>query len=89
MPYDELLKWHLYLEKRPYGWREDDRAYKLLCAQGAKVKPAEAFPSLHVIYSRTPLPDDQLDGQALKRSGIFSMMLAAKGGDNVLKDNDD
>jgi hypothetical protein len=86
MPYDELLKWHAYFEKRPYGWREDDRAFKLISAQGAKVRAADVFPSLGPIYAPPPaLPDGRIDPRALKRSALFSKMLAAKGGD-TLKD---
>ena len=84
MPYDELLKWQAYFEKRPYGWREDDRAFKLIAAQGAKVKPVEVFPSLGPIYAPPPaLPDGQINPAALKRSALFSKMLAAKGGDKL------
>ena len=90
MPYDELLGWMAFFERRPTGWREDDRAFKLIQAQGFKGKPYEVFGSLEVIYNPPTLPTD-VDGlnlKSLKRSKMFSNMLAAKGGDSLdlLKD---
>ncbi len=80
MPYDELQRWYAYLEKRPVGWREDDRTSKLLQAAGVKEKPWNLFPSLLRIYK----PED--DGNpmtSLKGSVMFANMMAAKGGDKL------
>jgi hypothetical protein len=81
MPYDELLGWYSYFAKRPAGWREDDRAAKIVQAQGVKAKAWELFPSLKKIYQ----PDDDApEGlRGLKNSFLFHQMLSAKGGDKL------
>jgi hypothetical protein len=80
MPYEELSKWMQYLESRPVGWRDDDRTFKLLQAQGFKGKPGSVFISLAKIYNATA-KSDPLKG--LGSSMIFSKMLSAKGGDKL------
>ena len=50
MSYDELMGWFTYLSMRPVGWREDDRAYKLLLAQGVKGKPWDFFASAATMH---------------------------------------
>jgi hypothetical protein len=52
MPYDELLGWFAYLERRPVDWRDDLRASYLLQAQGVKEKPSKLFPSLEAITKK-------------------------------------
>jgi hypothetical protein len=42
----ELTGWFNYFERRPPGWREDQRTAMLVNAFGAKKKPEELFPSL-------------------------------------------
>jgi len=46
MPYKELQGWFEYFDRRPVGWREDQRTGMLLNAWGAKIKPEQVFPSL-------------------------------------------
>ena len=90
-PYEELLGWIAYFDVRPIGWREDDRVFKLLQAQGLKLKPEAAFPSLKVIYSpgkpktdNKPKPaDGRIDPKTFKGSSIFNRMLSASGGDKL------
>ena len=72
MTYEELLGWFAYLEKRPVGWREDDRSFKLLQAQGVKAKPWGIFPSLDAIYNRKG-SDNPIN--SLKGSVMFQKML--------------
>jgi hypothetical protein len=81
MPYDELLKWYAYFDKRPAGWRDDDRTSKLLQAQGVKEKPWILFPSLEKIYKRKTVSDNPLD--SLGGSVMFKNMLNATGGDTI------
>ncbi len=85
--YDDFQKWFVYLEKRPVGWRDDDRTFKLLQAQGVKEKPESIFPSLKPIYK----PAEQFNAQgvnmaSLKHSALFTKMLGAKGGDVIGQD---
>lgn len=85
MPYDEYRKWFAYFERRPYGWREDDRTMKIMQSFGTKAKPGEVFASLAMMSEqRTELLPDQVDSTNLKRSGFFSKLLTAKGGDAIL-----
>lgn len=85
MPYEELLGWYNYLDRRPYEWRADDRASKLLQAQGVKEKPARLFASLKAIYegSNSNLEPGQTDVMSLKHSVLFQNMLTATGGDKL------
>lgn len=85
MPYEELIGWISYFEKRPIGWREDDRTFKLLQAQGVKEKPGAIFTSLQKIYnlsSRNTEPG-RIDSSFMQ-SVLFSKILTAKGGDKIL-----
>ncbi len=80
MTYEELLGWYDYFDKRPAGWREDDRAAKIVQAQGVKSKAWELFPSLKKIYHQ----DDKPEGvRGLVGSFLFSQMMSAKGGDKL------
>jgi len=83
MPYDEMLMWFSYFEKRPQGWREDDRTVKMLQAQGVKAKPYDIFPSLQAIYKPKRDFDGTLDASNLKGSVMFMKMLGAKKGDRL------
>ena len=73
MSYEELLAWQYYFERRPVGWREDDRTFKLLQVQGCKAKAGEIFPSLSSIYNRAPQIDEdgELDISGFKQSFLF------------------
>ena len=81
MPYDELVRWYAYFEKRPIGWREDDRAAKQIQAAGVKEKVWNLFPSLDRIYNAGKFTDNPTD--TLKSSFLFHKMLSAKGGDKL------
>jgi len=85
MPYEELLGWYDYFERRPVEWRADDRAAKLLQAQGVKEKPYRIFASLDAIYNpmKEELPAGMISGNSLKGSFLFHNMLGAVGGDIV------
>jgi len=87
MPYDEYLKWGIYFEKRPVGWRDDSRTHTLLQAQGVKAKPYEIFSSLVPIYSASTegLEDGMISSQNLRRSNIFGRLVNSVKGDDVRK----
>jgi len=83
MSYEEYVGWLDYLERRPVGWREDDRTFKYLQTQGVKAKPWEIFRSLNPIYN--PVSEEVekpgfMSVASIKASAIFSQMLSAKGG---------
>ena len=81
MSYEELLGWYDYFEKRPVGWREDDRTSKLLQAQGVKEKPWKLFPSLERIFKKGRHADE--DGAGIRASAFFKQMMNAVGGDKI------
>jgi hypothetical protein len=86
MPYDELLGWFHYFERRPVDWRSDDRTFKVLQTQGVKEKPWTIFGSLDAIYNNKKTvqnEDGKISLQNLKSSGIFSKMMTAVGGDKL------
>lgn len=87
MPYDEYVRWQLYFERRPVGWREDDRTMKLLQVQGVKAKPESVFASLAQLNESHRKAVDNRNGlisaDNLKRSSMFSKMLSATGGDKL------
>ena len=83
MPYEELLAWMDYLERRPVDWRADDRTFRILQTQGVKEKPWQIFSSLDAIYNISKSSDGKLDVNSLKRSSLFAKMLSAKGGDKI------
>ncbi len=85
MPYEELLDWFEYFDRRPIGWREDDRTSKLLQAQGVKEKPYVLFPSLKKIYNpddRYRPPEEELT-HSVRGSWMELMMKHAEGGDKI------
>lgn len=85
MSYTEFLGWLAYFEKRPVGWRDDDRAAKLIQAQGVKEPAWKLFPSLNAIYN--PAMDNTDPGKTSKQnlmaSAIFHKLVSAKGGDKI------
>lgn len=84
MTHDELQGWFNYFERRPIGWREDDRTYKLLSAQGVKEKAHNIFPSLNTIYNGSKVVNEEgMVVSSLKGSQMFMNMLRATGGDTL------
>jgi hypothetical protein len=76
MPQEELIKWANYFKKRPIGWREDQRTYLLLQAQGYKGRPEDLFPSIKQLKENIPA-----ETKALPKGKFLDMMLKAKNGD--------
>ena len=81
MTYEELQGWYNYFERKPAGWREDDRTAKLMQAQGVKGKSWEIFPALKKIYYPDGNADEGIRG--LKGSFLFHQMMSSKGGDKL------
>lgn len=79
-----MLGWIDYFERRPVDWRDDDRTYKLLRAQGTEQKAEDLFPTLGIIHgAKRQLKEGEFDPSALKGSVMFQNMLTAKGGDKL------
>jgi hypothetical protein len=85
MPYDEFTGWFEYFEKRPVGWREDDRTMKLLQVQGMKAAPSSVFASLAKMQEANAKAkeDGRISIDNLKRSALFNKMLSATGGEKL------
>lgn len=88
MPYDEFIKWISYFDERPVGWRDDDRAHKLMAAWGMKARPEEVFMSLAKIKEAENMKakaaqENSINIQNFKNSGLFSKLLGATGGDKI------
>ena len=50
LDYQEYMNWFKYFKRRPYGWREDLRAYYIMQSMaGSKTKPEEIFPSIKAL----------------------------------------
>jgi hypothetical protein len=89
MPYEELLGWMDYFEKRPVEWRADDRTLKLLQIQGFKGKPESIFTSLALLNKKqvTKVKDGMLDTAKFQQSFLFQKIMSAEGGDIIDKDS--
>ncbi len=74
MPYDEMLGWLAYFEKRPVGWREDLRASYLMKSNGSEGDMTKIFPSLAAV-SEESVPE--------KFKGINRFIQSATGGDSI------
>jgi len=84
MPYDEFISWMAYLEKRPIGWRDDDRAFKFLQTQGVKQKPWEVFGSLQPIYRPSAkVEGGKISAKSLMGSSLFNYIAGAQKGDKL------
>jgi len=81
MPYDELMGWFAYFEKRPIEWRDDDRSFKVIQSWGFKGKPWDIFSSLGPIY-QTP-PSEKFNFNSFKKSFLFKKITEAKHGDKI------
>lgn len=83
MTYEELLGWFDYFERRPAEWRGDERAAKLLQAQGVKEKAINLFPSLAAIYKPRTTSPGNFDVSGFKASLMFQKMLSSTKGDKL------
>ena len=77
MSYQEFVLWLKYFERRPEGWKEDLRAFKIMCASGnIKGQPGDIFPSLAVVkHDQNSIP--------AKGTVMHNLMKNAKNGDDV------
>jgi hypothetical protein len=85
MPYEEILGWQAFFEIQPPGWQEDNRAFKLLQAQGVKAKPGEVFPSLAKIMKPRDIKhtDGMLEQPELQGTSLLGKLMAARGGEKL------
>jgi hypothetical protein len=50
LDYDEVLDWFEFFRRRPYGWRDDNRAAVVAMSMaGSKIKPEDLFESLKIL----------------------------------------
>jgi len=80
MPYDELLKWIEFFNRRPIGWREDQRTYLYLRTQGVKEKAESLFPTLSLMARNKE--KSQVPDKAVPKGKVLDMMLRARNGDD-------
>ena len=67
-----------YFERRPEGWKEDLRAFKIMCASGnVKGQAGDIFPSLAAV-KKSQNPTIPQPG-----SRMHQVMVNAVGGDDV------
>ena len=76
MPYEELLGWQDYLEKRPAGWREDQRAAMIMQSFGVKATPDKLFSSLAKMKASAVevSKDGMVSIDNFKQSGVFHFL---------------
>jgi len=72
MPQEELMKWGDYFRKRPLGWREDQRTFLLLQAQGYKGDPGSVFASLKQLKDNIPA-----ETKSLPKGKFLDMMISS------------
>lgn len=83
LSYGEYRKWIQFFQLRPYGWREDNRAFKIMSSSGNLEKGstgAKYFASLSLMEeaerkerASRPVPT--------RGSHFHSLLMKAKGGD--------
>lgn len=71
IPYQELIGWYAFLERRPIGWREDNRAAVIAMSFGGsdKIKPEDLFPSLAALKKKEPKEDKTIANKFFERFG--------------------
>jgi len=72
MPQEELMKWGAYFRRRPLGWREDQRTFLLLQAQGYKGEPGSVFASLKQLKDNIPA-----EVKSLPKGKFLDMMVSS------------
>jgi len=79
MSFPEYILWLQFFEKRPYGWREDLRAFRIMCSNGnmKNPKPGEYFSSLAQMEKH-----EAAANKRVPRKGSFAhqAIMNAKGG---------
>lgn len=78
MPHEELLNWAAFFRKRPIGYREDQRTFMLLQAQGYKGTAEDLFPTLKLVKEGIPT-----ERKALPKGLFLEKMKTAVGGDGT------
>jgi len=91
MPYDEFIMWQSYFDKRPLGWREDQRFSKIMQCLGVKAKPESIFYSLHKLSAAIDedrerehkIKKGQISIENLKNSVFFRKLLGSQEGKDI------
>ena len=81
MPHEELLGWYAYFDRFPFGWQEDERAYRIMQAQGVKEKPESIFPSIARL--KAAAATEQFNANKFRASKMFDFMSKAINGDQL------
>lgn len=66
------MKWGAYFRRRPLGWREDQRTFLLLQAQGYKGEPGSVFASLKQLKDNIPA-----EVKSLPKGKFLDMMISS------------
>ena len=77
MPQEELMKWGSFFRKRPLGWREDQRTFLMLQAQGYKGEPGSVFASLKQLKENIPA-----EVKSLPKGKFLEMMMKSQDKDD-------
>ena len=80
MSFQEYVLWLKFFNKRPLGWREDMRAYRLMCSSGnmpKNAKPGDWFSSLAQMSEA-----EAAENKAIPHRGTFvhTALMNARGG---------
>jgi len=79
MSFQEYVLWLQFFEKRPLGWREDLRAFRIMCSNGnmKNPKPGDYFGTLKQMSEA-----EAAEAKSVPRRGSFahSALMNAKGG---------
>ena len=82
LDYSEYIGWQQYFDRRPFGWREDLRAYNIMTAMaGSKVKPEDIFPSIRKLKENEADSESGGDTKMLKslEASPFGNLLQQQG----------
>ena len=85
MDYEEYTGWHAYFNMRPYGWRDDLRAFYVMSSlSGGKAKPEDVFPSIAKLKAGETKRSEEKDRgtarmQQTLRASVFGNLLNQSG----------
>jgi len=75
------MGWYHYFDRYPFGWQDDERAYRIMQAQGVKEKPENLFPSLARLKASAHA--EKMTANKFKSSKMFDFMSKAINGDRL------
>lgn len=84
MAYDDYQGWLAYFQKRPPGWREDLRTFRIMQAFGTSAKAHEVFHSLQLMQEADRQdPGAAMSAETLKSSAVYQFMQMSVNGDRI------